>query len=75
VILRVLRNGTTHPRLFRDSPHILEIATLMPDLPEKVMDVLPKRFAKYGLTLHPEKTRRWSSDDVQWERQNGRSKT
>jgi hypothetical protein len=29
----------------------------MPDLPEKVMDVLPKRFAKYGLTLHPEKTR------------------
>jgi RNA-directed DNA polymerase len=24
---------------------------------EKVMDVLPKRFAKYGLTLHPEKTR------------------
>jgi group II intron reverse transcriptase/maturase len=23
----------------------------------KVMDVLPKRFAKYGLTLHPEKTR------------------
>src|SRR5262249_45420927 len=24
---------------------------------EKVMDVLPKRFAKYGLTLHREKTR------------------
>lgn len=24
---------------------------------EKVMDVLPKRFARYGLTLHPEKTR------------------
>jgi RNA-directed DNA polymerase len=24
---------------------------------EKVMSVLPKRFAKYGLTLHPEKTR------------------
>src|SRR5712691_11536023 len=23
---------------------------------EKVMEVLPKRFAKYGLTLHPEKT-------------------
>jgi RNA-directed DNA polymerase len=23
----------------------------------KVLDVLPKRFAKYGLTLHPEKTR------------------
>jgi len=22
-----------------------------------VMEVLPKRFAKYGLTLHPEKTR------------------
>jgi len=22
-----------------------------------MMDVLPKRFAKYGLTLHPEKTR------------------
>jgi hypothetical protein len=26
-------------------------------LGRKVMDVLPKRFAKYGLTLHPEKTR------------------
>jgi RNA-directed DNA polymerase len=24
---------------------------------EKVMEVLPKRFAKYGLTIHPEKTR------------------
>jgi RNA-directed DNA polymerase len=24
---------------------------------EKVMEVLPKRFAKYGLALHPEKTR------------------
>ncbi|HEX8797843.1 MAG TPA: group II intron reverse transcriptase/maturase, partial [Terriglobales bacterium] len=24
---------------------------------EKLMEVLPKRFAKYGLTLHPEKTR------------------
>lgn len=24
---------------------------------EKVLDVLPKRFGKYGLTLHPEKTR------------------
>jgi len=24
---------------------------------EKVLNVLPKRFAKYGLTLHPEKTR------------------
>ena len=24
---------------------------------ERVMDVLPKRFAKYGLILHPEKTR------------------
>lgn len=24
---------------------------------EKVMEVLPKRFAKFGLTLHPEKTR------------------
>jgi RNA-directed DNA polymerase len=24
---------------------------------EKVMEVLPKRFAKYGLTLHPKKTR------------------
>src|SRR5437764_12399658 len=23
----------------------------------RVMDVLPKRFEKYGLTLHPEKTR------------------
>jgi len=26
----------------------------------RVMDVLPKRFGKYGLTLHPEKTRRVS---------------
>jgi RNA-directed DNA polymerase len=25
---------------------------------EKVLGVLPKRFEKYGLTLHPEKTRR-----------------
>ena len=24
---------------------------------EKVMEVLPKRFARFGLTLHPEKTR------------------
>jgi RNA-directed DNA polymerase len=24
---------------------------------ERVMEVLPKRFAKYGLTIHPEKTR------------------
>src|SRR6516165_842834 len=24
---------------------------------DKVMEVLPKRFAKYGLTIHPEKTR------------------
>jgi RNA-directed DNA polymerase len=24
---------------------------------EKVLNVLPKRFAKYGLTLHPEKRR------------------
>ena len=24
---------------------------------ERVMEVIPKRFAKYGLTLHPEKTR------------------
>ena len=24
---------------------------------EKVLNVLPKRLAKYGLTLHPEKTR------------------
>jgi RNA-directed DNA polymerase len=24
---------------------------------EKVLQVLPKRFARYGLTLHPEKTR------------------
>jgi hypothetical protein len=23
----------------------------------KVIEVLPKRFAKYGLTIHPEKTR------------------
>ena len=23
----------------------------------RVMEVLPKRFGKYGLTLHPEKTR------------------
>jgi RNA-directed DNA polymerase len=25
---------------------------------QRVLEVLPKRFAKYGLTLHPEKTRR-----------------
>ena len=24
---------------------------------EKVLEVLPRRFEKYGLTLHPEKTR------------------
>ena len=24
---------------------------------ERVMEVLPKRFGKYGLTVHPEKTR------------------
>jgi len=24
---------------------------------KRVLDVLPKRFAKYGLTLHPEKTK------------------
>ena len=24
---------------------------------ERVLDVLPKRFGKYGLTLHPDKTR------------------
>ena len=29
----------------------------MKKTPGKVMDVLPKRFEKYGLTIHPEKTR------------------
>lgn len=31
----------------------------------RVMDVLPKRLAKYGLSLHPEKTRLITLDDVQ----------
>jgi RNA-directed DNA polymerase len=35
----------------------------------RVMDVLPKRFEKYGLTIHPDKTRR-----VPFERPSGASK-
>ena len=31
---------------------------------EKVLAVLPKRFEKYGLTLHPEKTRLIESGDL-----------
>jgi hypothetical protein len=39
--------GATHPILcFQHKEY-----------PEKVVRVLPKRFEKYGLTLHPEKTR------------------
>jgi group II intron reverse transcriptase/maturase len=39
---------------------------------EKVMEVLPKRFAKYGLTLHPEKTRlvhfgRYAEERARWQ--------
>jgi hypothetical protein len=39
---------------------------------EKVMEVLPKRFAKYGLTLHPEKTRlvdfgRYAEEHAKWQ--------
>jgi RNA-directed DNA polymerase len=42
---------------------------------EKVMEVLPKRFAKYGLTLHPEKTRLLeSSDDLHRGRRRGRGR-
>jgi hypothetical protein len=33
---------------------------------EKVMEVLPRRFAKYGLTIHPERHGYWRSDDVSW---------
>jgi group II intron reverse transcriptase/maturase len=34
---------------------------------ERVMDVLPKRFRKYGLTVHPEKTRLlWFGKPGQW---------
>jgi group II intron reverse transcriptase/maturase len=32
----------------------------------RVMDVLPKRFGKYGLTLHPEKTRLVPFNRPQW---------
>jgi RNA-directed DNA polymerase len=45
--LRVRLPGATHPVLcfqYREDA-------------EKVLSVLTKRFAKYGLTLHPEKTR------------------
>ena len=45
--LRVRLPGATHPVLcfqYKEDA-------------DRVMEVLPKRFAKYGLTLHPEKTR------------------
>jgi len=36
---------------------------------QRIMDVLPKRFAKYGLTIHPEKTKKirfkWENKHVQ----------
>jgi retron-type reverse transcriptase len=32
----------------------------------RVMEVLPKRFGKYGLTLHPEKTPRPSLIGLRW---------
>jgi group II intron reverse transcriptase/maturase len=35
---------------------------------ERVMAVLPKRFAKYGLTLHPDKTRLVPFDRPRWGR-------
>jgi RNA-directed DNA polymerase len=39
---------------------------------KKVMEVLPKRFARYGLTLHPEKTRlvdfgRYAEEHAKWQ--------
>jgi group II intron reverse transcriptase/maturase len=46
---------------------------------QRVMEVLPKRFGKYGLRLHPDKTRlidfRWLSDDDNSRRGDGRSFT
>jgi group II intron reverse transcriptase/maturase len=43
-------------RLFRYADDLLIVFELETDA-RKVLDVLPKRFGKYGLTLHPEKTR------------------
>jgi group II intron reverse transcriptase/maturase len=37
----------------------------------RVMDVLPKRFAKYGLTLHPDKTRLVPFQSPSWRRPRG----
>jgi len=36
----------------------------------RVMDVLPKRFGKYGLTIHPDKTRLVPFHRPPWKRQN-----
>ena len=42
--------------LIRFADDAVLVFTLKEDA-ERVMDVLPKRFGKYGLTIHPEKTR------------------
>jgi len=53
-VVKPRRRGEAHEIRFADDAilgfHYREDA-------EKVKDVLSKRFAKYGLTLHPEKTR------------------
>ena len=41
---------------------------------DKVMEVLPKRFAKYGLTIHPEKTRLLEFNDMQRTKRRGRGR-
>jgi group II intron reverse transcriptase/maturase len=43
-------------RLIRYADDFVIVCSLEEDA-RRVMDVLPKRFGKYGLTLHPEKTR------------------
>jgi group II intron reverse transcriptase/maturase len=42
--------------LFRYADDLVMVFSLEADA-RRVLEVLPKRFAKYGLTLHPEKTR------------------
>ena len=42
----------------------------------RIMEVLPKRMSKYGLTVHPEKTRAWSgSIRPTWPIPNPRTRT
>ena len=45
-----------HARLVRYADDFVVVFSCEDDA-RRFMDVLPKRFAKYGLTLHPEKTR------------------